>query len=229
MVANSDPIDTTVRPRMLDLFCGAGGAGMGYYRAGFDVVGVDLALMPRYPFEFHQGDAIHYLAEHWREFDAIHASPPCQRFSAMAACRPGLSESYPDLIAVTRSLLEMTGLPYVIENVEGAPLYDATWLCGHMFGLELYRHRGFESNVHFDENRQPEHPKHLVPASKAGHWTPGTVMSVAGHVSPMWKAREVMGGIDWMTRDELGESIPPAYTEHIGRQLIDHLAGQVAA
>lgn len=210
-------------PRMLDLFCGAGGAGMGYSRAGFDVVGVDIAPQPNYPFAFHQGNALEVMAAYGLEFefDAIHASPPCQRHSAMTACRPGLAAEYPDLIASTRALLIESGLPWVIENVPGAPLIDPVWLCGQMFGLDLYRHRGFESS---DNLATPAHPPHTTPASKAGHWAPGTVMSVAGHVSPMWKAREVMGGIDWMTRDELGESIPPAYTEHIGAQLIDHLS-----
>jgi len=212
--------------RLLDLFCGAGGAGMGYHLAGFDVVGVDQNPMPNYPFEFHQGDALEFLAEHGHEFDAIHASPPCQRHSAMSACRPGLAGDYPDLIAATRALLEWVDVPWVIENVTGSPLLDPIWLCGQMFGLELYRHRGFESNV---QMKAPLHQRHWRPASKAGHWTPGTVMSVAGHVAPMWKAREVMGDIDWMTRDELGESIPPAYTEHIGALLLVHIESERVA
>jgi len=206
--------------RVLDLYCGAGGAGMGYHRAGFEVVGVDLAPMPNYPFEFHQGDALEYVKAHGHDFDAIHASPPCQRHSAMTSCRPGLAAEYPDLIGPTRNLLIASGLPWVIENVPGAPLIDPVWLCGQMFGLDLYRHRGFESSVKL---AAPAHPAHVTPASKAGHWTPGTVMSVAGHVSPMWKAREVMGGIDWMNRDELGEAVPPAFTEFVGAQLIEHL------
>jgi DNA (cytosine-5)-methyltransferase 1 len=199
---------------------------MGYHRAGFEVVGVDIAPQPRFPFEFHQADAIHHLAEHWREFDAVHASCPCQRFSAMSACRPGLARDYPDLIAATRSLLELTGKPYIIENVAGSPLRPDLTLCGQMFGLELYRHRIFEVGGAF--MWQPEHPAHAIPASKAGHWKPGTVMSVSGHVSPIAKAREVMG-IDWMTRDELAESIPPAYTEHIGAQLLSHLQREAVA
>lgn len=223
----------TERPRLLDLFCGAGGAGMGYHRAGFEVVGVDTTPQPRNPFEFHQADAIHFLAEHWSEFDAIHASCPCQRFSAMSNCRPGLAGDYPDLIAATRGLCDLTGLPYVLENVEGAPLRPDLTLCGQMFGLELYRHRVFEIGgpevfppVWWDW--QPEHPRHVMPASKAGHWRPGTVMSISGHVSPIAKAREVMG-IDWMTRDELAEAIPPVYTEHIGRRLLAHLTEENAA
>jgi DNA (cytosine-5)-methyltransferase 1 len=107
-----------------------------------------------------------------------------------------------------------------MENVVGSPLRPDLVLCGQMFGLELYRHRLFEADVFL---WQPDHPVHLLPASRAGHWTPGTVMSVSGHVAPIAKAREVMG-IDWMTRAELAESIPPAYTEHIGRQLLERLA-----
>ena len=213
-----------MRPRLLDVFCGAGGAAVGYHRAGFEVVGVDINPQPNYPFEFHQGDALHFLAEHWREFDAVHASPPCQRYSAMSNCRPGLAEEYPDLIAATRNLLELTGLPYVIENVPGSPLRPDLTLCGQMFGLELYRHRVFESNVFL---WQPGHPKHRVPASRAGHWKPGTIMSVSGHVSPIAVARKAMG-IDWMNRAELAESIPPAYSQHVGEQLIEQLTEAAA-
>jgi DNA (cytosine-5)-methyltransferase 1 len=213
------------RPRLLDAFCGGGGAGVGYHRAGFDVVGVDLHPQRNYPFEFHQADALHYLAEHWREFDVIHASPPCQRYSAMSACRPGLAEEYPDLIPATRSLLQLTGLPYVIENVPGSTVRPDLVLCGQMVGLDLYRHRLFESNTFL---WQPEHPKHVKPASRAGHWTPGTVMSVSGHVSPIAVAKEAMG-IDWMNRAELAESIPPAYSELIGEQLLEHVTASAAA
>lgn len=212
------------RPQMLDLCCGAGGAAMGYYWAGWDVTGVDLAPQPNYPFEFVQRDALHFLAENWRVYDAVHISPPCQRFSGMSACRPGLSETYPDMIAAARGLLELTSLPYVIENVPRSPLRPDLVLCGQMFGLELYRHRIFETNWF---SLQPEHPKHILPASRAGHWVPGTVMSISGHVSPIAKAREVMG-IDWMTREELAESVPPAYTQHIGEQLLASLEGVAA-
>jgi DNA (cytosine-5)-methyltransferase 1 len=205
-----------MRPRLLDLFCCAGGAGMGYHRAGFDVVGVDIAHQPRYPFEFHQADALEYLSEHWQEFDAVHASPPCQRHSAMSACRPGLAETYPDLIGHTRDLLESTGLPYIIENVPGAPVRADVTLCGQMFGRALYRHRLFESNVPLT---QPAHPPHTVPASRAGHWTPGTIMSVAGNVGGVAHARQIMD-IDWTNRRELGESIPPYYTEHLAADLL---------
>lgn len=212
-----------MRPRLLDLFSGAGGAAMGYHRAGFEVVGVDLAPMPRYPFQFHQGDALHYLAEHWQEFGAVHASPPCQRFSAMSSCRPGLADGYPDIVAATRGLLELTGLPYVIENVVGSPIRRDIMLCGGMFDLPLYRHRVFESNVF---HWQPEHPRHIIPGGRAGHWKPGEIISVSGNCAPIAVAREAMG-IGWTNRNELAESIPPAYTEYLAAQLLTHI-GEVA-
>lgn len=199
---------------------------MGYYRAGFDVVGVDINPQPNYPFNFMQDDALRVLRDGCgfvSHFDAIHASPPCQRYSAMSTCRPGLADEYPDLVEPIRDLLIKSGLPYVIENVTGAPLIDPVMLCGQMFGLELYRHRLFESNVPLVA---PEHPPHIIPASKAGHWVPGTIMGVAGHCAPIAKAREVMG-IDWTTRAELAEAIPPAYSEFVGAQLITAL--EVAA
>jgi len=208
-------------PRLLDLFCGAGGAAMGYHRAGFEVVGVDINPQPNYPFEFHRADAIEYARDHARYFHAAHGSMPCQRFSDMSNCRPGLAGDYPDLVAATREVLDEAYIPYALENVPGAPLREDHVLCGQMFGLELYRHRIFEINGGALLST-PGHPKHTIPASKAGHWRPGTIMSVAGHVSPIAKAREVMG-IDWMTRDELAESIPPAYAEFIGRELMAHL------
>jgi DNA (cytosine-5)-methyltransferase 1 len=174
---------------------------------------------------FIQADALEYLAYHGLEYDAIHAGPPCQRKSRMTNCRPGLAAQYPNLIAPTRIILDHIGKPYVIENVEGSDVRADLVLCGSMFGLELYRHRLFESNVPL---WAPSHPRHLIPASKAGHWKPGTIMSVSGHVSPMSVARAAMG-IDWMTRDELAEAIPPAYTEFIGEQLLAHLATEAVA
>jgi DNA (cytosine-5)-methyltransferase 1 len=196
---------------------------MGYHRAGFEVVGVDIAPQANYPFTFIQADALEFMMNGNSEpFDAIHASPPCQRYSAMSACRPGLADKYPDLVADTRRALDLTGLPTVIENVPGAPLFDPVKLCGQMFGLELYRHRLFEIDRFTVE--EPAHPAHVVPASRAAHWTPGTIMSVSGHMAPIAHARRIMG-IDWTTRAELAESIPPAYTEHIGRQLMTQLGG----
>lgn len=214
-----------MKPRLLDLFSGAGGAGMGYHRAGFEVVGVDIAEQPRYPFEFVRADALEYVQCHGHEFDAIHASPPCQGYSAMSNCRPGLADRYSRLVDDTRRRLENTKSHWVIENVVGAPLANSSdlfgdhgvLLCGQMFGLELYRHRVFETSFPVS---QPRHPMHVVPASKAGHWKPGTIISVCGNCAPIAVAREVME-IEWMRRDELGEAIPPAYTEFIGRQLLE--------
>lgn len=219
---------------MLDLYCCAGGASMGYHQADYDVYGSDISPQKNYPFSFHQGDALAVLAAlnlglsvpfthkdgrverlYLHDFAFIHASPPCQRYTAMAACRPGLADTYPDLVDPTRELLDQTGLPYIIENVVGAPVRADVTLCGHMFGLALYRHRIFESNRPLE---QLEHVPHTLPASKAGHWRPGTIISISGHVSPIALAREAMG-IDWTNRHELAESIPPAYTKYLGEQM----------
>lgn len=210
-------------PVLLDLFCGAGGAAVGYSRAGFTVVGVDIAPQPRFPFDFHQDDAIDFVLNHADQFDAIHASPPCQPHSAMSVCRPGLAGQYIDLLDATRKVLAATGKPWVIENVPGSgiptqPTLDGAQgivLCGHMFGLELYRHRLFECSHPLTE---PPHPRHEKMGGRAGHWKPGEIISVSGHCAPIEVAKAAMG-IDWMRREELAESIPPAYTEFIGSQL----------
>lgn len=207
---------STVRPRALDLFCCAGGAGMGLHRAGFDVHGVDIAPQPNYPFGFTQGDA---LAQDLSGYDFVWASPPCQNHSRMSGCREGLRDKYPSLIAATRAKLRAWGGLYIIENVVGAPLENPVMLCGAMFGLATYRHRIFESNVALTV---PPHPKHSTPTSKAGHWKPGTLISVAGNCAPMSMAREAMG-IDWTTRAELVEAIPPAFSLFLGRQIIQTL------
>ena len=175
------------RPLLLDLFCGGGSAGAGYCRAGFDVIGVDLAAQPNYPFEFIRADAMSLIAdrEFMAQFAAVHASPPCQRKSRMTNCRPGLAAEYPDLVAPVRKLLSAWGGPWIIENVEdaGLPGQDdlfgayGVMLCGTMFGRALYRHRWFEASFPL---RPPGHPRHLLPASKAGHCRPGTVISVEG-------------------------------------------------
>ena len=192
---------------------------MGYYRAGFDILGVDINPQKNYPFDFIEVNAITFLktcGDILYGAEAIHASPPCQAYSRMTNCRPGLKQKYSRLIEPVRELLISTGLPYVIENVEDAPLVDPITLCGFMFGYELYRHRLFESNFRLME---PLHPEHVKPASKAGHWTPGTVMSVSGHIAPIKLAREVMD-IDWTNREELAEAVPPYYTSYIGDQLM---------
>lgn len=207
------------RPRLLDLFCCAGGASKGYHDAGFEVIGVDLSPQPNYPFAFVQADAIAYAYRWGHLFDVIAASPPCQGYSRMSNCRPGLADSYPRLVEPVREMLTDLGKPYVIENVPGAPLKDPITLCGAMFGKPIYRHRLFESNIPITA---PTHPAHTVRASKAGHWKPGTYISVSGNCAPVAMARAAME-IDWTTREELGEAIPPYFTRHIGRQLMASL------
>lgn len=212
------------RPRLLDLFCGAGGAAMGYHRAGFDVVGVDINPQPRYPFLFHQGDALELPTEYLVEFDAIHASPPCQAHSTLRHS-PGAAD-YPDLVEATRALLGASGRPYVIENVVGAPLINPITLCGSMVGLEagefqLRRHRLFESNhVLFT----PSWCSHRLPVLGVyGDLSKNQRPSTRGVKAGVAQAERLMG-IDWMTRRELVQAIPPAYTEWIGTQLLAHLS-----
>ncbi len=211
------------RPRVLDLFCGAGGCSVGYARAGFDVTGVDIRPQPRYPFDFQLCDALEYVKELAGYanglYDAIHASPPCQAYSPLGALSPG--KEYPDLVAATREALRKTGLPWVMENVMAAPLRYGVVLCGGMFGLRTYRHRRFETSfVAF----RPEHPRHVKPAPTKGRkaaWESGAFASVTGDVG-VYVGTEAMG-IDWMTGDELSQAIPPAYTEYIGKQLLNVL------
>lgn len=210
-----------MKPRLLDLFAGAGGAAMGYHRAGFEVTGVDIKPQPRYPFEFMQADALWYMRDWFRvyEFDAIHASPPCQAFTAYRRRGDGVGDGYPDLIDQTRELLEATGLPYVIENVQGAPLRNPSLICGSSVGLDVRRHRLFETNWPL-----------IVPPCAHGWQTPRfqqatnrtnkrSTVEVGVWRIPLEQQRAVMG-IDWMTLEELSESIPPAYTELIGHQLM---------
>ena len=206
-----------MRPKLLDLFCCQGGAGTGYAEAGFDVVGVDIDPQPRYPFEFHQADAIEYARAHGKEFDAIHASPPCQ---AHTNAQKIMGNDHPDLIEPTRELLLVLGKPFVIENVPLAPLIDPVELCGAMFGLETYRHRLFETNW---ELTAPEHPAHVARTTKMGRPPkPGEYMHVVGNFSGVDRGREVMG-MPWANRDGLREAIPPTYTQHIGEQLLNQI------
>ncbi len=207
--------------RLLDLFSGAGGCAVGYHRAGFtEIVGVDIKPQPRYPFQFVQGDALEYLAAHGREFDAIHASPPCQGFSAMTAKHA--KKNHPDLVGPAREFLIKTGKPYIIENVPGAPLRTPVILCGTFFGLRVLRHRLFESNVFlFAPAQSCTHPPRgaVGRAGYADNKKVGDWISVAGH-HPNLAASSFAMGIDWMNKDEISQAIPPAYTEYIGRQLL---------
>ena len=224
------------KPRLLDLFCGAGGAAMGYSQAGFEVVGVDIVTQKHYPFEFIQADALEFLAAGGAKgFDAVHASPPCQGYSIMRNLPWLRDKVYPLLIDPTRDLLEATGLPWVIENVMGAHL-PAGWLCGTMFGLHFYRHRAFESSFWW---MQPGHSKHnfvikpgplfgkrggrlLTTALEMRHSRQSNgaqgVGVVLGHAAG-WKVAAEKEGIDWMNRDELSQAIPPVYTKFIGTAL----------
>lgn len=206
-----------MRPLLLDLFCGAGGASVGYHRAGFDVIGIDINPQPRYPFPFIQADALGGMVEakvDWEGYAAIHASPPCQAFTRAKQLQ---GNAHPDLLRAVRELLAATGKPYVIENVPGAPLINPTTLCGMMFGLNVYRHRLFESNVPLPLIMHPPHHKKQVKMGRPVR--EGDIIQVVGCFSGIGYARKAMG-ISWMTRDELAQAIPPAYTEWIGKQII---------
>jgi DNA (cytosine-5)-methyltransferase 1 len=198
--------------KLLDLFCGAGGAAMGYHQAGFDeIIGVDIEPQPRYPFEFVQADALEYLTKHGREFDLIHASPPCQAYSRATAWR-GDRNNHPDMIATVREELICSGLPYIIENVEDARsrLQNPIMLCGTALGLPLRRHRYFEiaGSGFF-----------LVPP--CAHQLDDFAFDHGGKQTERQYADAM--GCDWMTVIESREAIPPAYTKWIGQQLITAL------
>jgi DNA (cytosine-5)-methyltransferase 1 len=219
---------------LLDLFCGAGGAAMGYHRAGFDVIGVDLAPQPHYPFPQIQRDALEIVSMIRGNWAAIHASPPCHDFStASGVAKKHHGAEYVDLIAPTRAALIATGLPYVIENVATAPLISPARLCGSSFGLNIRRHRLFETNwmlwsVPCDHGWQTPRFRSLASQqAKAGRLS--TVVGVHGNTqyAGEFQIRCQAMGIDWMTNDELCEAIPPAYTEHIGKQLLAEI--EVAA
>lgn len=248
------------RPKLLDLFCGQGGAARGYLDAGFDVTGVDLANHgTRYPGDFIQGDAIAFLAAHGSDFDAIHASPPCQGYSIATAGNPEARSKHKRLIAVTRELLILTGRVWVIENVEQArsQMVDPILLCGRQFGLAtldadghpltLDRHRLFESNTPLVA---PPHPKHdgrqvagVYGGSRRAQRMPGESLSEVasrdryaaryerkgGYVPRSIPVQQALLGIDWMTVKGMQESIPPAYAQHVGMQLMAHVMSDVAA
>lgn len=192
-----------IRPRLLDLFCGAGGAAMGYHRAGFEVVGVDIRPQPRYPFEFHQGDAMTWPLD---GFDVVHASPPCQAYAHVTGWR-GNHGDHPDLVPGTRARLQQSGVPWVIENVPEAPIRRDLLLCGSMFGLQARRHRAFETHPVMYQLMPPCQHRGLLPFMHKGE-----------------RAYADALGCPWMTNVEGREAIPPAYTQYIGEQLLEHLA-----
>lgn len=220
--------------KLLDLFCGEGGAGMGYHQAGFEVFGVDLNPN-RYPFPSHTGDAIEFVERYGHEFDVIHASPPCHSYSRGTR---GLARKYPNLIRTTREALQATGRPYIIENVKDAPLRSPVELCGCMFDITAYdldgvllhlrRARLFESNMPLTKPRHHNHEgqewiggvydgarrdKYEARAARRGYRPPKSV-------------QEELMGIDWMTQKGLYQAIPPIYTKYLGEQVIKYLEEQ---
>jgi DNA (cytosine-5)-methyltransferase 1 len=234
-----------MKPRLLDLFCKAGGAGKGYADAGFEVIGVDIEPQPRYPFVFIQTDAIGALERlvsggavgggclqdyGLPDFDAIHASPPCQRYTIAQNARKN-ADAHPDLVPPVRAVLRDLGLPYVIENVKGAPMENAVELCGVSFGLghdgfELRRHRLFECS--FPVMVPPCQHGSLPAAPVFGHNAGRDFVRRYGRGYNA-AAKAAAMGIDWMNRDEVSEAIPPAFTEHIGGYLLAEVQARQAA
>jgi DNA (cytosine-5)-methyltransferase 1 len=208
------------RPRLVDLFSCAGGGAVGYHRAGFEVVGVDKDPQPNYPFEFVQADALEVLADRdfMAQFDAGHGSPPCQDH-----IRGGLQDVHGTgwMLAESRRGLEASGLPWVIENVPGAPMRADYQLCGSQFGLPVRRHRWFETSWHGFSLMPPcDHSRPVVGVYGHAHGQTGAWPGMLPGTLESWSAAM---GIDWMTADELGQAIPPAYTVLIGRELHSHL------
>jgi DNA (cytosine-5)-methyltransferase 1 len=225
-----------MKPKLLDLYCKAGGCSAGYAKAGFEVVGVDINLQPNYPFEFIQADALEILKDRSfiSQFDVIAASPPCQFHSKAkslsVARNGGKYGNHVDLIPQTRELLQESGKPYIIENVAGAPLNNPVKLFGSQFkNLYTQRERWFESNILLSEPEQ-ERVKMKTPSAGNGIGEDGSIsICGSGGVRGM-NSKQIklywgfaMGGIDWMTREELAEAIPPVYTEFLGKQLIRHI------
>ncbi len=200
--------------RLLDLFCCQGGAAKGYESSGMfdEIVGVDIEPQPRYPFKFIQADALDYLAQHGREYDFIHASPPCQKFTR---ARKLQGNEHHDFIPDTRRLIALAHKPFVIENVEEAPLLNPYRLCGVMFGMKTYRHRLFETNF---KMMVPHHAEHAESSVKMGRPISGEdFIHIVGHFSGVPIARRVMG-MPWANQYGLAQAVPPAYTRWIAQQ-----------
>lgn len=215
-------------PLILDLCCGGGGASKGYELAGFAPVGVDLSPQPDYPYEFMNFDALQVLrvlisgstvhGYSLTDFAAIHASFPCQKWTAYRRKGSGVGDDYPDLITPGRELLKQTRLPYIMENVPGSPLRDPIQLCGSSFGLDVRRHRWFESNVPLT-GKPCDHSwqtPRFTPASNRKNLR--CTVEVGVWRIPLDVQQKAMG-IDWLPLKSLSEAVPPAYTEYLGRQL----------
>lgn len=187
------------RPRLLDLFCGAGGAATGYHRAGFDVVGVDIQPQPNYPFEFHQGDAMNIPLD---GYDAIHASPPCQHYANVTSWR-GDQADHPDLLPGVVARLRASETPWIVENVPDSPMVPDFVLCGSMFGLRVRRHRWFLTSWAGFELVPPCRHENLLPFMHKGEQAYAKAMEC-----------------DWMTNREARQAIPPAYTQWLGAGLL---------
>ncbi|RJU01994.1 DNA cytosine methyltransferase [Arthrobacter frigidicola] len=211
--------------KLLDLFCGAGGAGKGYMDAGFEVTGVDINPQPDYPATFIQGDAISYLAAHGHEYDAIHASPPCQASSALTK-GTNKGKEYLNLIPATRALLKLHDVPTIIENVQGSDLRRDLTLCGEMFGLGVLRHRYFELDGWGALPLAHKPHRGRVAGYRHGEWFDGPYFAVYGEgggKGSIAQWQEAMG-MPWTNnRKSIAEAIPPAYTRFIGGQLMNHL------
>jgi DNA (cytosine-5)-methyltransferase 1 len=205
--------------KILDLFCGAGGAGYGYFLAGFEVTGIDNKEQKHYPFEFILSDAFEYLVNNYNKFDAIHASPPCQQYTKSAKQWRKAGKEYPDLITECRMLLTKTNKPYIIENVPDSPLINPIILNGSVFGLLVHRKRLFECNFFVD---QPGIPKTKASIKMGRPVKEGDIIQPVGHFSGINYAKKQMQ-IDWMNISELAQAIPPAYTKYISKFLITEI------
>lgn len=199
--------------RLLDLFCGAGGAAYGYHQAGFaDITGVDHVPQPRYPYRFVQADALEYLRWWGDTYDVIHASPPCQAYSSMTRDKA----RHPDLYIPTRDLLAAIGKPWVLEDVIGSPYQHGILLCGSMFGLRVRRHRNFETSHLILSSLQCEHEKQGRPITVTGHGGGRERPHSFKGIKAEWP--QYMG-MPWATPEECTQAVPPAYTAYLGRQL----------
>lgn len=203
--------------KLLDLYCCQGAASYGFHQSGFNVTGVDLFPQPKYPYKFIQSDAIDYLLQHGHEYDYIHASPPCQKYSMSSMQFRLLGKEYPNLIEGTRAALIKIGKPYDIENVSGSPLISPIVLCGSMFNIPTYRHRLFETNWGLIS---PTHPIHMYKNAKMGRLPHGDeFIQYIGHFPGVQYVRDFTGCY-WMNQYGLAQSIPPQYSHYIGTQFL---------